>query len=415
MPRPSADTVMVVGLMTAYLITRLTTLTRIPIFIDEAINIQFARTLSSGELVGLGKCLCFKVVAPAVAVAPDPLLVIRVAPVLSGAIALYLVIRLGATLATPSVGYVAGALYVVTPYSLFFDRLAVSDAFLPACAAAVMLFSVKAVRQRGLSAPLALGALLLLAVLVKFSAFTYVAIPVAAAATLLPLREWRWGVRRCAPLALGMVVLLGVWQYTSLIPFDAANQIGRPRPREIVSLARRNFAALFQLLPFMLTPVTLVISALAVLKTLIRPSDRVGMFLVCVLGVLVLPYMMLAQLWWSRYFVAALVPVYLLAARLLIETDAALGRRPALQWCARAAGGLALVLVLSQDIRLIRSPISAPSRPLFGASTSQTSRPGTGWSSSCNSSRTKPAGTPVESLSSGPRSGPSPYSASTST
>jgi len=77
----------------------------------------------------------------------DPLWVARVLAVLEGAIALYACFRIGARLYDRLAGFLCAALYVMCPFTLFYDRTALADGPLSAFAALTLLWSIAVIRR----------------------------------------------------------------------------------------------------------------------------------------------------------------------------------------------------------------------------------------------------------------------------
>src|SRR5262245_40168863 len=115
------------SLLAAYMVSRLYALTFLPVFVDEAIHIRWARETLQGHLFAGsfdGKWLPTKVMAAFVALPLHPLLAARLAAVLAGAGALAACVFVGRRLYSPRVGWIAGLLYVVAPYALLHNRMA---------------------------------------------------------------------------------------------------------------------------------------------------------------------------------------------------------------------------------------------------------------------------------------------------
>ncbi len=129
-------------LLFAYLATRLVSLGALPAFLDEAVHIQWAERLwSEGRIakpVSAGRLLA--VAAYGVAVPfEDRLLAARVVSVFVGVGTLLAVVALGRRLFGARAAWIAGALYILSPFALVYDRLALSDGFLSAFITLLML------------------------------------------------------------------------------------------------------------------------------------------------------------------------------------------------------------------------------------------------------------------------------------
>ncbi len=138
------------GLVVTYAVSRLIGLTTLPIFCDEAIHIQWAVQILRGHLLAPlddGKLLHVWLIALGLPWVSDPLWVARVLAVLEGAIALYACFRIGARLYDRLAGFLCAALYVMCPFTLFYDRTALADGPLSAFAALTLLWSIAVIRR----------------------------------------------------------------------------------------------------------------------------------------------------------------------------------------------------------------------------------------------------------------------------
>lgn len=131
------------GLVLAvYFATRISSLGTLPIFLDEAVHIQWAERLwEEGRIlrpVGSGRLLAVATYGLALPF-EDRLWAARVIAVMAGALTLVFTMLLSRRLFGARAGLVAGVLYVVSPFALVYDRLALSDGFLAAALAGVML------------------------------------------------------------------------------------------------------------------------------------------------------------------------------------------------------------------------------------------------------------------------------------
>jgi len=160
-----------------YFLTRGLSLDVLPIFLDEAVHLQWAerlysegrilRPVGSGRLLGVaayGLALPFE----------DRLWAARLIASLAGAATLVFTVLLSHRLFGPRAGGIAGALYLLSPFALVYDRLALSDGFLSACLAGVMLSIVMLVeRPRARPPQIMAAAFIVLAILSKVSALLF--------------------------------------------------------------------------------------------------------------------------------------------------------------------------------------------------------------------------------------------------
>jgi hypothetical protein len=202
-----------------YAVTRIGSLEALPIFLDEAVHLQWAerlygegrilRPVASGRVMAVaayGLALPFE----------DRLYVARLIAALVGGVTLALVWVLSRRLFGDSAALIAGLLYVLSPFALVYDRLALSDGFLSVCVTGLMLATLElsrhpeSARWRGAAAVCVAGA-----VISKVSALFFVAtLPIGAFFLAAERRRALWA----AFPALGSGLLLAspmLWFFAS--------------------------------------------------------------------------------------------------------------------------------------------------------------------------------------------------------
>jgi len=133
-----------------YLTSRLIYLGRLPVFVDEAIHIRWARSTLQGDLLagwGDGKWLFTKVAAAFLLLPIDSVSALRLVSVCSGLITLAACIRAGTIIFDLQTGVTAGVFYALIPYTLFYDRLGLADGLSTAFGAVALALSVQLVRS----------------------------------------------------------------------------------------------------------------------------------------------------------------------------------------------------------------------------------------------------------------------------
>ncbi len=168
-----------------YLLTRLQNLTKIPVFVDEAIYIRWAqliKNVSSLFFIPLtdGKQPLFMwLTSLFLRVFPDPLFASRLVSVLAGLLtlfSLYKILNLLKPKATPLVLF----FYVVFPFTFFFDRLALADNLLTALSVLSLFFTLQFHKTPSIKNALLLGSSLGLAWLTKSPALFFVVLAPAS-------------------------------------------------------------------------------------------------------------------------------------------------------------------------------------------------------------------------------------------
>ena len=130
---PNATTLAWVGIGLIYAATRLANLTRLPLFIDEGTYLWWGRQLLLGDLSrgwGQGKPLSGWLVAVPLVLGASPVLAARLGAVLLGGLGLAAAACLAARVLSMRAALLAAAMWVLLPFTLFFERLATPDVLL---------------------------------------------------------------------------------------------------------------------------------------------------------------------------------------------------------------------------------------------------------------------------------------------
>lgn len=319
----------------AYLVSRLYALTHIPIFIDEAIHVDWGRATAESyppsNPVYDGKWLSVKLfgLASSVGAPFDDLVAARLsvaALCLTAALACYLT---GRELFSKRAGALAAAVYVALPFTVLYNSLALTDGVQMAFAAWAVFLSIRLARARRWFYVLTLPLALVAAVLAKFSGVVLLGLPLAAVLMLTPRARWAGGALRAAPALLAPLGLFALFYSLGMLQTLQANAtVARASLREQVLV---NLVAAGGWMWGLLTPSVAVLALAAVVWLLAFERSRAGLFVLAVLGITVLPYVVLSHVWFPRYLLAAVIPVSLAVGRLL-DGAASLAER---HWCGR--------------------------------------------------------------------------------
>ncbi|MBN1288987.1 MAG: glycosyltransferase family 39 protein [Actinobacteria bacterium] len=163
------------AIIALYLLTRLTALHGLPIFFDESIYIRWSQeALKSGDLlISLtdGKPpLHTWLMIPFVWIIKDPLLAGRTASVFFGAVTITGIVLIGKESAGWNTGLWAGFLYVLCPFTLWYDRVAVAEGLLTAIFTFTIWLAIRAAKTLSFRYVLPVGASIGLAMLTKGTA-----------------------------------------------------------------------------------------------------------------------------------------------------------------------------------------------------------------------------------------------------
>lgn len=167
------EIIVFLALIIAYFALRLPHLTLQPIFADEAIYIRWAQVMRSEPTLRFipqtdGKTPLFMwTLIPFFKLIHDPLLAGRFLSVLSGFFTLSGVFLLTRKVFNTKAAFWASFLYVITPYTLFFDRMALVDSMLSAFTIWIIYFAIWLGQKVRLDLAMILGYLLGGALLTK--------------------------------------------------------------------------------------------------------------------------------------------------------------------------------------------------------------------------------------------------------
>jgi Dolichyl-phosphate-mannose-protein mannosyltransferase len=213
-------------LFALYLVTRLRGIELLPVFLDEILHVRWALLISQGEKPWdatwkWGRALTIWLGALVSPWASDLLLANRLLSLALGALTLWATVEIARRLVGGRAAVLAGVFYVLCPFTLFYDRMALTEAGLSAFTALTVLFSVRLAESgRRVTAALA-GLAFALAVCVK--ALGVLALPVPALVVLVlgPLRA------RLGGLAVTYAVGLppAAWAFRSFVATDNAQHM----------------------------------------------------------------------------------------------------------------------------------------------------------------------------------------------
>src|SRR6185369_8485404 len=179
-------------------------------FLDERIYLRWAYWITQGRRLQVpfvaGKGLSVWVLAAVTPQAANPLLAGRLLTVAVGILTLVAVHRLAARLTGDvRVADLAALFFIVCPFTLFHDRMVLTDPYLSAFTAWTLLLALRLAGTPRLRDGALLGAAMALGIAAKVTGLPLLAVPllvlIAMGATR---REWM------KPLALAYVVALGL-------------------------------------------------------------------------------------------------------------------------------------------------------------------------------------------------------------
>ena len=330
--------VAVVLLFVTYFLTRLLYLGRLPIFFDESIFIRWSqKALKEGEYLasltdGLLPLHRWAMV-PFLAVIGDPLTAGRVASVAFGAITTAGILLIGREIGDWKIGVASGFLYVICPFTLWFDRVAMTESLLLTLFVITILLALKAARSLSFWYIPALGLSIGLAMLTKGTAqLLFVIVPFAYLARTPSMKKKRRPLLRwCAIVLPSLVIAYGIFsllRFSDLFPQIAMrNTVATKTLTEVLKnpfdVFFSNVVTIFSTLVTFMTPVLLVVALLGLILGFIR-RWRPAYFLVAWLVLTWLIEALVAKHWMfdtilPRFYLVILPPLLLGAGYACVE------------------------------------------------------------------------------------------------
>ncbi|MBU1671751.1 MAG: glycosyltransferase family 39 protein [Actinobacteria bacterium] len=321
------------AVFTLYLVTRLVSLKSLPVFCDESIYIRWSQlALYKGNyLISLtdGKPpLHAWAMVPLLKVFADPLVAGRITSVIAGAFSTLGMVLIGRELKDLELGAWAGLLYVLCPFALWYDRMAVAEGLLLTFFIFAVFFALKAVREVNHWWLIGTGVSIGLAMLTKPSGqLLYLVIPFAylvrgprekGRSKNRPLARWALGVVGSFVIGWGMYNVLQLSDNFVLIDqlgtrwtYDLYQVIDAP-----MKVFPANSAALIRILFVYLIP-TLFLACIAGLLLGVIRRWRPGYFLVAWALIIGGATCFVAGYHFPRYFIVVIPPLLLGGAYLV--------------------------------------------------------------------------------------------------
>ena len=309
-------------LLAAFAASRLVGLTRLPAFVDENLHISWAMHIAQGERLGQpwshGRGV--QVFASALVVpwaGEHALWASRCLTVAFGAVTLLAIYALARRLYDEPTALVAGALYVLCPMTLFYDRLAMADPVMSTFFALSLLASARAAQSGRVRDGLLVGPPAALAVLSKASGVLLLFVPVAAWLALSRPRRRALPALGAALATTGGLVAWPLWRFLEASRSMAERNVGGGAAGSLDRIVR-NLALVADWFPGWWTLPLVLLALGGALGAIVR-RDRPGLYLAAA-GFLPLASLVItATFWYPRYILYAAVPGVILAGRALAQ------------------------------------------------------------------------------------------------
>ncbi len=366
--------VLLFGLLVLCLALRTAQLLAWPIFVDESLYIRAAQlmdphvpaTLFTPESAELGgdPPLFAWLTAPLLHLLADPLLAARLTSALIGTVGLLWTWATARTLWGPRAALLAGLLYALCPFLLFYHRMALLDGLVATCGAGALYYAVRLARRGRAFDAGALGLCLAAGLLTKILAASLLLLPLLAVVAARPRdrRSVARGAVAAAVLGGAPYACLALWPYDNTpysFVFHGHLQVNGGVVG-LLSVIGGQGASWAEALWLYLTPPILLLAALG-LWALRRERMALLLGAWALLGslpVVALPN----RLFVPRYFLYIAVPIVVLAARgLLLLADGVrahltMTRPRPLLLSGTVAVGLIVLPAIVADATMIATP-----------------------------------------------------------
>ena len=354
-----------VPLALAYLVTRLYQLALLPLFVDEAVHLRWTvRLVEEGRLGRIlvdGKLLQVVLMSVTVPWVSNPAWWGRATTVAVGALGLWTTCRIGERLFGRSVGWVAALLYVVCPFTFFYDRMALADAYLASFAALVLYWSLVFQSDPSRKSSIWLGLGMAASVLSKIPGALTLGFPPIVLLLMGRPKGWARGLG----IAYGLFAALAgpfvahfLFSTEQLGMKAAIPEGGKGRLASI----GYNVSLTLEWLTLYWGPTLLLVVAGVAALAVLRWRRRELVLLAACLAPLVL-FVLVSFHWFPRYVLLSTIPFLILAARGLCDSHDAIVKRCTWLPGAGHLTGLALAgLVAWPAFRVVQPLLVDPSK-----------------------------------------------------
>ena len=357
----------------AYLASRLYRLTQIPIFLDEAIHIMVAKGAMAGDLsagISLGKWLSLQTYGLFLRPFHDLLWGARFLEVLIGLSIIILLYVEGCSFGDSPAGTrgtVSAIIYLVAPYALFKDRLALTDQFITLSLLGIVLVSYRLVKKYSGIHLFILWLILSVSVLFKTTGVFLFPIPLVV---ILMASDREHLVSHIKKMAIVYLLYFPPLAYflTHFAPEGEKSKLALDTSfTSRAGMAYDSIGEMAGIFWKMLTPglCLFLLGGCAALLVLAREQEsrRRASAMLLMIVVLLLPFIFFFQTWYPRYLLAVLVPIAILGGEIghcIVTYAAGLRGRTAALATASVITGLFLANPAVSSCRMLLNPITYP-------------------------------------------------------
>jgi hypothetical protein len=327
------------ALCAAHVATRLFGLTVLPIFLDETTHIRAAVAISDGEHLfrqwNYGKGLSIFVNALLFPWAFDHYLwASRALVVAFGLVTLLATMALARRLFGETAAVVAGALYVLCPFTFLYDRLALTDPPMATFATLALLLAVRLADRPTVPVALLVALCLVLAVLTKATALLLLPLPLGVVLLLAPSSTRAWAFAVLSVLAAAAACFIPLWVFfhtTSTVKLGLEYQESDLGSRLLANVPMAaSWLGTYLTVPFVVLAGTGLVVGL-------RERARAAWLMGLVVVLPILAFASVSTLWFPRYIVFVAPAALVLAAHGFTRLTAAWPRWAGLAFLAAAA------------------------------------------------------------------------------
>ncbi len=312
--------IFLLSLFLLYGITRIYNLGILPLFIDESIYIRWAALALHGQytlypLVD-GKLLQIWLSSLVVWIT-NPLWACRFILVLSGAFTMWATYQIGKLLQNQYVGLFAAYLYIIAPFTLFYDRIALPDGMLTTFIALSLLWSINLIREGRWKYVILLGVSMAFAIITKVPGLLVLFTPLLTGFLLHASKNF-W---KLVKWAYSITVIIAL--YPVVVFFTTTTQIKEKSVLGIslIDLLRHfiaNLQTAFEWLRVYWTLPIMILGILGIVISLVK-KQREGILLFLIALIPVVIFALISNVWYPRYILFASVPFFVLASLGIFE------------------------------------------------------------------------------------------------
>ena len=359
------------ALVALYLASRLVALTALPMFLDERIHLRWAFWLTQGRRLRLpfisGRGLSVWLLATVAPHADDPLWAGRLLTVAVGLVTMIACHRLALRASGDRrVADLTALFYIACPFTLFYDRMVLTDSFLACFTALTLLVSLRVATEPRTPTGLALGLVVALGILSKTTGLVLLAIPVLAVVLV-----GRDRARVIRPLLAAYAVAIAISAYPLWLFFRKTDELSsamgvRDNETSFTGNAAANLRLAAEWLWTYWTPGLAALALVGLVAALRRRElARPSLLLAAVAVAPTVAFVAVSEIWYPRYLLFTTVPMLPLAAAGLVWIiDGLAGAARLGSGAAALAGAAALLAVLVPalrfDLALWTDPAQAP-------------------------------------------------------